>query len=267
MSLSISTNTAALRAGTALVVNQARLQKVFDRLSSGKKIASPVDNPGGLAVSMKLSAAINRISGAQSNVQNAISFMEVQDGMLDTVGKIVDRMSELKGLASQDPMKSDQDRASYNNEFKDLQAQLYDISQMKFNGVSMFARYTEEKGTVETQFGGASQSASLDHTLTIFTSADGAAGSKVSLHKSLLLSALTFNTDLSSGSDTYANGINGVANKTGDDETEDFVATFASESGTPMLNLSDISVGVITQALENIAFLRAQNGGAFPPSL
>ena len=135
MSLSISTNTAALRAGTALVVNQARLQKVFDRLSSGKKIASPVDNPGGLAVSMKLSAAINRISGAESNVQNAISFMEVQDGMLDTAGKIVDRMSELKGLASQDPMKSDQDRASYNNEFKDLQAQLYDISQMKFNGV------------------------------------------------------------------------------------------------------------------------------------
>ena len=261
MSLSISTNTAALRAGTALVVNQARLQKVFDRLSSGKKIASPVDNPGGLAVSMKLSAAINRVSGAESNVQNAISFMEVQDGMLDTVGKIVDRMSELKGLASQDPMKSDQDRASYNNEFKDLQAQLYDISQMKFNGVSMFARYTEEKGAQETLFGGASQSASRDHTLTIFTSADGAAGSKVSLHKSLLLSALTFNTDLSSGSDTYANGITGVANKTGDDETEDFVATFASESGSPMLNLSDISVGVITQALENIAFLRAQNGG------
>jgi flagellin len=261
MSLSISTNTAALRAGTALVVNQARLQKVFDRLSSGKKIASPVDNPGGLAVSMKLSAAINRISGAESNVQNAISFMEVQDGMLDTAGKIVDRMSELKGLASQDPMKSDQDRASYNNEFKDLQAQLYDISQMKFNGVSMFARYTEEKGAQETLFGGASQSASRDHTLTIFTSADGAAGSKVSLHKSLLLSALTFNTDLSSGSDTYANGLAGVLGKTGDDETEDFVATFASESGTPMLNLSDISVGVITQALENIAFLRAQNGG------
>ena len=57
---------------------------------------------------MKLSAAINRISGAQSNVQNAISFMEVQDGMLDTVGKIIDRMSELKGLSSQDPMKSEQ---------------------------------------------------------------------------------------------------------------------------------------------------------------
>ena len=80
-------------------------------------------------MSMKLSASINRLAGAQNNIQNALSFLEVQDGMLDTaVGNIIDRMSELKGLASQDPMKSDQDRSSYNNEFKDLQVQLYGMS-------------------------------------------------------------------------------------------------------------------------------------------
>src|SRR6056300_221886 len=148
MSIAISTNTSALRAGTQLALNQSKLQKAFDRLSSGKKLTSPVDNPGGLAVSMKLSAAINRISGAQSNVQNAQSFLEVQDGMLDSVGKIVDRMSELKGLASQDPMKSAQDRASYNNEFKDLQVQLHDIATMEFNGVSLFANHqsTDQTG-------------------------------------------------------------------------------------------------------------------------
>ena len=258
MSLTISTNTAALRAGSQLALNQARLQKSFDRLSSGSKLTSPVDNPGGLAVSMKLSAAINRISGAQSNVQNAISFMEVQDGLLDTVGRIIDRMSELKGLASQDPMKSDQDRASYNNEFKDLQAQLFDISQMKFNGVSMFARFTEEKGAVEGVFAGAEQSDQLDNTLTIYTSAEGAIGSKVSLHKSLLLSAITFNTNGTQASDEYGNAANGSA--TGD-ETGKFVATFATESGGTFLDLADISVGVITKALENVAFLRAQNGG------
>ena len=259
MSLTISTNTAALRAGTQLGINQKHLQKSFDRLASGSKLSSPVDDPGGLAVSMKLSAAINRISGAQNNVQNAISFMEVQDGMLDTVGKIIDRMSELKGLSSQDPMKSDQDRASYNNEFKDLQAQLYDISKMKFNGVSLFAEHAND-GT-QAEFGGATQSASKDNTLTIFTSAEGAAGSKVSVHKSVLLSALTFNTNLTAGSDTYTNGVAGNAGKTGDDETEAFVATFASQSGGDFLNLADISVGVIGQALENVAFLRAQNGG------
>ena len=262
MSISISTNTAALRAGTALAVNQTRLQKSFDRLSSGKKLASPVDNPGGLAVSMKLSAAINRISGAQSNVQNAISFMEVQDGMLDTVGKIVDRMSELKGLASQDPMKSDQDRASYNNEFKDLQAQLYDISKMKFNGVSLFAEHTLEKGNDQAVFGGKDQDASLDNTLTIYTSAEGAAGSKVSVHKSVLLSALTFSTQAGADGNRTSVGFASSANASGNgDETEVFNATFATQSGGEYLDLQDISVGVISQALENIAFLRAQNGG------
>ena len=260
MSLTISTNTAALRAGTQLGINQKHLQKSFDRLASGSKLSSPVDDPGGLAVSMKLSAAINRISGAQNNVQNAISFMEVQDGMLDTVGQIIDRMSELKGLSSQDPMKSDQDRASYNNEFKDLQAQLYDISQMKFNGVSLFARYTNE-GTGAI-FGGAEQGSGSDNTLTIFTSAEGAAGSKVSLHKSLLLSALTFNTavDADGNRDSMAYKTTGVNAGTAN-ETAAIDVTFATDSGGTFLNLADISVGVISQALENIAFLRAQNGG------
>ena len=186
--------------------------------------------------------------------------MEVQDGMLDTVGKIIDRMSELKGLSSQDPMKSDQDRASYNNEFKDLQAQLYDISQMKFNGVSLFARYTNE-GTGAI-FGGAEQGSGSDNTLTIFTSAEGAAGSKVSLHKSLLLSALTFNTavDADGNRDSMAYKTTGVNAGTAN-ETAAIDVTFATESGGTFLNLADISVGVISQALENIAFLRAQNGG------
>ena len=271
MSLNISTNTAALRAGTQLGINQKHLQKSFDRLASGSKLSSPVDDPGGLAVSMKLSAAINRISGAQNNVQNAISFMEVQDGMLDTVGKIIDRMSELKGLSSQDPMKSEQDRASYNNEFKDLQAQLYDISKMKFNGVSLFAEHTKEDGadtTDQAVFGGAEQLGDKDNTLTIFTSAEGAAGSKVSVHKSVLLSALTFNTavDADGARDsvsykTYSGGVLDARNNGDGDETTDFTATFATQSGGEFLDLADISVGVITQALENVAFLRAQNGG------
>ena len=42
-------------------------------------------------------------------------------------GKIHDRMSELQGLAGQDPMKNDLDKFSYNNEFKDLQMQLYPL--------------------------------------------------------------------------------------------------------------------------------------------
>ena len=65
-------------------------------------------------------------------------------------------MSELKGLASQDPMKNELDRNTYNNEFKDLQMQLYDISQMTFNGVSLFANYTSN-GTSEVLYNGMKQ--------------------------------------------------------------------------------------------------------------
>jgi len=266
MALNVSTNTAALRAGTHLSLNQSRLQRSFDRLASGKKISSPVENPGSLAVSMKLQAAINRLTGAENNVKNAISFLEVQDGLLDTVGKIIDRMSELKGLSSQDPMKSDQDRASYNNEFKDLQVQLHDISQMRFNGVSLFALYVTEKDTEEALFNGAEQSSQFDHTISIFTSADGESGSKVSVHKSVLLSALTVKTNgdlagtVTDGTSKWRTVI-GVDKSSYTPKTQDVWITLASPSVANTINLQQISVGVITQVLENVSFLRAQNGG------
>ena len=260
MSINISTNTAALRAGSYLAQNNAKLQTSFDRLASGKKLSSPIEDPGGLAVSMKLSASINRLAGAQNNVQNATSFLEVQDGMLDTVGRIVDRMSELKGLASQDPMKSEQDRASYNNEFKDLQVQLYAISQQGFNGVSLFANHTTNSDGVNTGnevvFNGKDTSRTLDNTLTIFTSTEGSGGAKVSIFKSSLLSALTIGQDKSSNN-AWSSADNANTAIGGSD-----AATFASASIDGTLDLDQISVGVITQALENISYLRAQNGGS-----
>ena len=88
---------------------------------------------------MKLQSSISRLSGAYNNVQNGISFLEVQDGVLSATGRIVDRMIELKGM-SQDMMKNEFDNSTYNNEFQELQVQLYDMSQQTFNGVSLFAQ-------------------------------------------------------------------------------------------------------------------------------
>ena len=265
MSINISTNTAALRAGSYLAQNNAKLQRSFDRLSSGKKLSSPIEDPGGLAVSMKLSAAINRLAGAQNNVQNATSFLEVQDGMLDTVGRIVDRMSELKGLASQDPMKSAQDRASYNNEFKDLQVQLYNISQQGFNGVSLFANHTTgDNGDVtgtEILFDAEDTTRSMDNTLTIFTSTEGSGGSKVSVYKSSLLSALTLQTDKTLAGSVATPG-NAAWSAVVANQTDNNMVTFAADEIRNAIDLDDISVGVITQALENVSYLRAQNGGS-----
>ena len=109
MPLTVSNNSAVATASYYLGKNQKALQASIKKLASGKKIIGPNEDPGTLSVSMKVNAAVTRLVGAKNNVQNGISFMEVQDGMLETVGRMVNRMAELKGMATQDPMKSDQD--------------------------------------------------------------------------------------------------------------------------------------------------------------
>ena len=244
MPLNITTNAAASSASYYLEKNQKSLQTSLTRLASGKKIIAPYDDPGSLSVSMKLQASINRLSGAQNNIRNGISFLEVQDGIMEAAGRVMDRMNELKGLASQDPMKSSQDIASYNDEFKDLQVQLYQMSQQTFNGVSLFATQNH-LGTTDSVF----RDASTNNTVSIHTSADGGDGAKVSLHKAALLSAITI---------TAATPATAAAWQTADNTA---VFTFASADHNSTITLDQVSTAVLAKALENVASLRAQNGG------
>ena len=115
MTLSINTNIAATRASKYLATNHQNLQKSLDRLSSGKRITSASDDAGGLAVSMKLEHSINGLEGAAKNISNAISLLQVQDGILDSAGQIVSRMGELKSMYS-DVTKSSTDKNNYNDE-------------------------------------------------------------------------------------------------------------------------------------------------------
>jgi len=250
MPLTVNTNSAAASANYHLSRNQSALQKSLTRLSSGSRIVQPIDDAGGLAVSMKLESAIVRLQGAQKNVQNATSFLEVQDGVLASAGKILNRMIELKGL-SDDVMKNSSDSANYNREFQDLQMQIYDMASLKFNGVSLFANTTTKNGGTEARFSNLNQDLTLDNTVSIFVSAEGNSGPIVSVNKSLLLSALTINAStltavsFSSGA-TAGNG----------------VFSFAATDSSSVINLSDISVGVFTQAIQNVATLRADNGAS-----
>ena len=244
MSLTINTNHAAVQAGFNLSRNSNSLQESINRLSSGKRINRPADDSGGLSVSMKLRSSINRLNGANNNIQNGVSFLEVQDGVLEAAGRIVDRMIELKGM-SQDVMKNNFDNATYENEFRDLQIQVYDMAQQTFNGVSLFAQFSSETNNAEAVF----NNASLDNTVSVFVSADGSTGAKVSLNKATLLSALTIDAG------TLAAGAFSTAG-TGD------VRSFAAADSGSTIALGDVSVGVFNQALENIAALRAQNGGS-----
>jgi flagellin len=91
MSVVINTNYAATTASNNLAASNSSLQRSLNRLSSGSKIVSPSDDAGGLAVSMKLSAAAKRQGAVSNNVGNAVSFLQTQDGALKVSGKILDR--------------------------------------------------------------------------------------------------------------------------------------------------------------------------------
>jgi flagellin len=134
----INTNTTAQTAASNLQQSQSMLAKSLARLSSGSKIVNPADDAAGLAVSSRLDAQVQRISAARSNVSNAISFTQTQDGYLKKIGKALDRMSELSVL-SQDVTKTDADRALYNKEFVTLSAYVTDAGTKDFNGVPLFS--------------------------------------------------------------------------------------------------------------------------------
>ena len=242
MPLNINTNTAASSASYYLSKNNASLQKSLNRLSSGSRITQPADDAGGLAVSMKLRGTISRLSGVEKNIDNAISFLQVQDGVLESAGKILDRMAELKAL-SQDVLKNSSDIANYNAEFKNLQVQLYQSSETKFNGVSLFAT-TNSTGNATFNTVGSG------NTVSIFTSATGESGSIVSINKSTMLAALTIEASSVSTKKTFQ------------DSTTTGTYSFGAATVGAAFNLGDVSVAVFTQALQNVATLRAENGGS-----
>ena len=137
MSLVINTNTSASMAAVNLNNNNSMLQKSLARLSSGSKITSPGDDAGGLAVSMRMQAAIRRTDAASTNVANAVSFLQTQDGGLKTAGDVLNRISELKTLST-DVTKSATDIANYDTEFTALKAQLTSLATGTFNGVALY---------------------------------------------------------------------------------------------------------------------------------
>ncbi len=91
----INTNIAAESSASLLAASSSNLAKSLQRLSSGSKIISPQDDAAGLAMSIHFDAQSTRISAASTNVSNAISYTQTQDGFLQQVSNALNRMSEL----------------------------------------------------------------------------------------------------------------------------------------------------------------------------
>lgn len=138
----INTNSASTEAQRNTSIQMGELQKVMRRISSGIKIASPADDAGGLAVATKMQAAMKRTEKVNSNIQNALSFLQTQDGGLSMAGKILDRVSELKTLYLDITKTGDAttgDKLNYELEYQALCTEFTNVlTASTFNGVALF---------------------------------------------------------------------------------------------------------------------------------
>ena len=221
--ISINTNAASSLAAYNLDKTNANLQRSLNRLSSGSRINSAVDDAGGMAVSMRLSAAIRRTEATQANVNNAVSFLETQDGVLKAADKVLSRMAELSQLST-DVTKSTNDLALYQTEANNLKAQLNRMLRETFNGISLFTNGTS--GTTPL----------TSATLNIVTTQDGTQSVGI--------------TQADLGSINLIVGTNAS------------VTTVATTEGINISTVSNAqnAVTMVNIAIQNLAQLRAYNG-------
>jgi flagellin len=221
--ISVNYNGASGVAAYNLANTNVNLQRSLQKLSSGSRINSSYDDAGGLAVSMKLSASIRRTEATQANVNNAVSLLQTQDGVLKSADKVLTRMAELAALAT-DVTKSTNDLALYQTELNSLKTQLGSLIQEEFNGVSLFGGTSTQTGAIGTS-----------GTLTVYTSEDGG--------QSVGISQLNL---------AFLSGTGGVGT----------TVTTAGGGGIHISTneLATAAVSALTTAIQNLATLRATNG-------
>ena len=125
--------------GLAFETHRARLEmeSSVGKLSSGKRMNNAKHDAGGFQQAAKLGSRHKRDVASMQNLQNLVSYSQIQDGSLETVGKIINRMNTLATRAL-DVTSTDSDRENYNKEFIELAVQLDEIKSETFNGMDVF---------------------------------------------------------------------------------------------------------------------------------
>ena len=258
MPIVVNSNASATSASMNLSRANDALRSSLERLSSGKRINSSRDDAGGMAVGYKLESRAIRTRATIQNVQNGLSFLQVQDGALETIAKVATRMSELRVLA-EDVTKNSSDVENYSKEFIELQFQLQQTKQQKFNGISLFAQTghtLKGSGTKGTGLYTPSDDSPVSyeifqHTLLTHPDGESTAGS-ISLNV-VNLEFVLFIGNLSGSGNGSGVELGGLGNSPGGGGTQLTSRGFIS-------SILHVSVGQFTSVIEKIADARAENG-------
>ena len=134
MAMTINTNVVSLNAQRNLTTSQSSLATSMQRLSSGLRVNSALDDAAGLAIADRMNAQIRGINVAIRNANDGISLAQTAEGALATITDALQRMREL-AVQAQNGSNGTGDRANLNTEYLQLSAEITRIAaQTKFNG-------------------------------------------------------------------------------------------------------------------------------------
>jgi len=123
----INTNAASLVTQAALSKNTTSLQKTMEQLSTGKRINSAADDAAGLAISSKMTAAIQGLRQAVRNANDGISLIQTAEGSTQEITNMLQRMREL-AVQSMNDTYSPIDRAAMDTEYQQLMVEMARIA-------------------------------------------------------------------------------------------------------------------------------------------
>src|SRR5512146_319735 len=122
MSFSVVTNVASLVAQENLRVNSDFQSRTIQRLTSGYRINASGDDAAGLAVANKFRSDVAELTQGVRNANDGVSQLQIIDGGLNDISKILDRMKTLATQSASDTFTGD--RSVLNNEFVALRTEL-----------------------------------------------------------------------------------------------------------------------------------------------
>ena len=137
MALVINTNIASVTAQRHLTESRADMEQSMERLSSGKRINSAMDDAAGLTIAHSLDAKVSSLNMAARNANDGISLINLAEGALDEVTTMLIRMREL-AIQSINGTYASADRTNLNSEYQALASEITRISDNTFfNGISV----------------------------------------------------------------------------------------------------------------------------------
>jgi len=175
-SFSVVTNVAANNAQANLYATNIGLRNALTRVSSGFRINNSGDDAAGLAVANGYRSTVAVLNQGVRNANDGLSDLQIKDGALDNVSKLLDRLSTLATQAASGQTSSTS-RTTLNAEFQDVLSEINRESAVaglsSSQGFSVFVSNNSTNGKVGGSIG-AVTTTSLGINASVLTSQSGA---------------------------------------------------------------------------------------------